>query len=143
VSSSVSVSRTIDAPAQKIFDLLADPEMHAVLDGSGTVKGARSGNPDRLSLGAKFGMDMRIGVPYRIRNTVVEFEEGKRIAWRHAGRHVWRYELEPINGHTKVTETFDWSRALTWLLGPLVYRRTHPPMMRATLERLERHVTSA
>ena len=142
MSASVSVSRVIDAPPQKIFDLLADPDMHPVLDGSGTVKGARGGNPERLSLGSKFGMDMRIGVPYRIKNTVVEFEDGKRIAWRHAGRHIWRYELEPAGGGTKVTETFDWSRAFTRLLGPLVYRRTHPPMMEATLERIEREVTS-
>jgi uncharacterized protein YndB with AHSA1/START domain len=142
LSASVSVSRVIDAPPQKIFDLLADPDKHPVLDGSGTVKGARGNNPQRLSLGAKFGMDMQIGVPYRIKNTVVEFEEGTRIAWRHAGRHVWRYELEPAGGGTKVTETFDWSKAFTRLLGPLVYRRTHPRMMEATLDRIEREVTS-
>lgn len=115
--------------------------MHPVLDGSGTVKGARDGNPSRLALGAKFGMDMQIAVPYRITNTVVEFDEGKRIAWRHAGRHVWRYELEPAEGGTKVTETFDWSRAFTRPLGPLLYRRTHPPMMAATLERIDHHLT--
>ena len=138
----VSVSRVIAAPAQKIFDLLADPRMHPVLDGSGTVKKSRDGNPQRLALGTRFGMDMRMGAPYRIRNTVVEFEEGRLIAWRHIGRHRWRYELEPVDGGTKVTETFDWSKALTRPLGPLVYRRTHPPMMESTLERIEREVTA-
>lgn len=63
-------------------------------------------------------MDMRIGVPYRIRNTVVEFEEGTRIAWRHINGHRWRYELTPLpegNGRhrprTEVVETFDGTTA--------------------------------
>src|SRR5206468_9221211 len=81
-------------------------------DGSGTVKGAVQG-PDRLRLGSTFGMRMRLGVPYLIRNTVVEFEENRRIAWRHFGRHVWRYQLEPVADGTRVTETFDYSTALS------------------------------
>jgi hypothetical protein len=52
-------------------------------------------------------MKMRILVPYNMMNTVVEFEEGARIGWRHIGGHVWRYILEPVNGGTKVTEEFD------------------------------------
>jgi hypothetical protein len=106
----VSASRVVDATPQQVFDLLADPGMHPVLDGSGTVRAARPGNPDRLSLGATFGMDMRIGVPYRMKNTVIEFEEGARIAWRHVGKHVWRYILEPADGgRTTVTEEWDWA----------------------------------
>jgi hypothetical protein len=58
-------------------------------------------------------MAMRWGVPYRVRNTVVEFEEGRRIAWRHFGHHVWRYELEPVEGGTRITETFDWAPSLS------------------------------
>ena len=63
---------TIDAPAQVIFDLIANPAAHQRFDGSGTVKKAISG-PERLYLGARFGMAMKIKVPYRIKNTVVEF----------------------------------------------------------------------
>ena len=102
----------IDAPASTVFELLADPRQHPRFDGSGTLQGAVSG-PQRLSLGAEFGMDMRMGFPYRIGNVVVEFDEGRRIAWRHVGRHRWRYELEPITqSRTLVTETFDGSTAL-------------------------------
>jgi uncharacterized protein YndB with AHSA1/START domain len=138
----VSVSRIIDAPPQKIFDVLADPAMHPVLDGSGTVKKSHDNNPKRLSGGAKFGMSMRIGLPYRIRNTVVEFEEGKRIAWRHFAHHVWRYELEPVDGGTKVTETFDWSKARSpRFIEMMGYPKRHPEGMAATLERLERHLS--
>ena len=71
---------TINAPASKIFDLLASPAAHQRFDGSGSVKDAISG-PERLFLGATFGMAMKIKVPYRIKNTVVEFEENKKIMW--------------------------------------------------------------
>ena len=106
----VSRSTVVAAPPQRVFDLLAEPGRHAELDGSGTVRGRLRG-PARLSAGATFGMRMRLGLPYVIRNQVVEFEEGRRIAWRHAGHHVWRYELEPVGEGTRVTETFDWEPA--------------------------------
>jgi uncharacterized protein YndB with AHSA1/START domain len=103
----VSRAIVIDAPAEQIFDLLADPRRHADFDGSGSVKRSISG-PQRLSLGAKFGMDMRMVVPYRVSSQVKEFDEGRRIAWAHLGGHRWRYELEPtMGGGTRVIETFD------------------------------------
>ena len=64
--------------------------------------------PDRLHLGARFTMAMRLGLPYAMVNTVVEFDEGRRIAWRHASRAVWRYELEATGPtSTRVVEPFD------------------------------------
>lgn len=102
----------INAPAGQIFDIIADPYRHPDFDGSGTVKKGFSG-PHRLSKGSTFGMDMKMGFPYKIKNTVEEFEEPTRIAWRHAGRHRWRYELRAIDENTtEVTETFDGSTAL-------------------------------
>ena len=101
----------IDAPAERIFAILADPYRHPEFDGSGTVKKGLSG-PHRLSKGATFSMDMKIMMPYRMKNTVEEFDEPTRIAWRHAGHHRWRYELTPIDDHTtEVVETFDGSTA--------------------------------
>ena len=66
--------------------------------------------PERLSQGATFGMDMKpFGMPYKIRNTVVEFDEGRRIAWRHFGGHRWRYVLElavfPARNRRRIEET--------------------------------------
>ena len=133
----ISVSRVVPAPPARVFDLLADPSRHPDIDGSGSVRKAR-GNPQRLSLGARFGMDMRIGLPYRVTNEVVEFVENRRIAWRNTlGGQTWRYELEPADGGTRVTETFDWSTARA----PLVLELTGFPQrnrkgMEATLERL-------
>ncbi len=139
----VSTSRIIAADRQAIFDVLADPAMHPVIDGSGTVVEVQDGGPPRLEEGARFGMGMRIGAPYRILNTVVEFEEGRRIAWRHFHGHRWRYELaDSPDGGTEVTETFDWSGARTKL--PLVLAgipARNLRGMRRTLENLERLVT--
>lgn len=105
----VSRSTVVPASAAAIFDVLADARRHREFDGSGTVREAFVDAPERLALGSKFGMKMRIVVPYSMTNTVVEFEEGRRIAWRHVGGHVWRYVLEPVEGGTRVTEEFDWS----------------------------------
>lgn len=116
----VSASRVVAAPPERIFAVLADPSRHHDFDGSGSVRASLDGAPERLFLGAEFGMDMRIGVPYRITNEVVEFEEGRRIGWRHKGGHVWRYELDPVEGGTRVTETFDWTSARIGVLYPLL-----------------------
>jgi hypothetical protein len=101
----------VPAEPQAIFDLLADPTKHALIDGSGTVRDAQPGNPERLSLGAKFSLSMKQGLPYKITNEVVEFDEPTQIAWRHIGHHVWRYRLRPVDGGTEVTEEFDWGSA--------------------------------
>ena len=133
-------SRVIGAPAADIFELLARPARHSEFDGSGTVTGVQSGTPDRLSPGAKFGMQMHMGMPYKILNEVVEFEEGRRIAWRHFAGHVWRYQLEPVDARTtRVTEQFD----PTHSRAPLALRlmrtgRRNQRSIEATLERLDR-----
>jgi hypothetical protein len=114
----------IDAPAAKIFDLLANPSRHQEIDGSNTIKGNISG-PKRLFLGAKFGMSMHLGIDYKIKNTVVEFEENKLIAWRHAGRWRWRYEIREISPiQCEVTETFDGRNSISqaWLK----FRKAYP-----------------
>ncbi|WP_285658783.1 SRPBCC family protein, partial [Helicobacter bizzozeronii] len=122
----VSVSRVIAADPATIFDVLADPAQHAAIDGSGTVRHSR-GNPERLHLGATFSMDMKMGVPYFVKNKVVEFDEGRLIAWQHFGKHRWRYELEPVEGGTRVTETFDWSTARSpWFIEKMGYPEKHP-----------------
>lgn len=107
----------INAPAEKIFSILADPKKHLEIDGTKTIQGTISG-PDRLQLGSKFGMNMKLGIRYRITNTVMEFEENKLIAWRHLGRWRWRYELRELSPtQTEVTETFDGTTSISqaWL----------------------------
>lgn len=139
----VSVSRLIDAPAGQIFDVLANPARHAEIDGSGSVRASKEEEPERLTLGSKFGMKMKMGVPYDIRNTVVEYEEDELIAWAHFGKHRWRYELEEVEGGTMVTETFDWSTAIIpKFIEIMGYPKKHVPSMQKTLERLEAVATT-
>jgi len=130
----VSVERVIAAPPERIFDLLADPSRHAEIDGSGTVTSHR-GEQTRLALGSTFGMNMRVGVPYRMKNRVMEFEENRLIAWCHFFGHRWRYELEPVEGGTLVRETFDWSTArIPWVISAARYPQRHPASLAATLD---------
>lgn len=133
----ISVQRVVPAPPEAIFDLLADPRRHREIDGSGSVRDAATDAPERLFLGARFGMSMRIGAPYRITNEVVEFDEGRRIAWRHFGGHIWRYVLEPADGGTLVTEQFDGGASKApWMLRLMRATRRNEQSMHATLERL-------
>ena len=142
-ASNVSATTTVAAPPETFFAILADPRQHPRIDGSGTVRGSLAG-PERLALGSTFGMSMRIGAPYRIRNRVVEFEADRLIAWRHLGTHRWRYELEPLpapeGGGTRVTETWDVSHCnapTRWVLGALGYPRVHARSIAQTLANLK------
>lgn len=111
----LSVERFVAAPPEAVFELLVDPARHVDIDGGDSVRRARSGGR-RLGLGDRFGMDMHLGRAYTTLNTVVEFEEGRRIAWQTTatgllskvlGGRIWRYVLEPAPGGTLVTETWD------------------------------------
>ncbi len=101
----------IDAAPHVVFAILADPAAHLEIDGTQAVKGAISTQTGRqLALGDRFGMNMKIGLPYKVRNTVVEYEENRLIAWQHAAKHTWRYELDELEPErTRVTESWDWS----------------------------------
>ena len=113
MSEQVSESITVQAPPEVVFAILTDPRQHSRIDGSGSV-GSVIAAPDRLTgKGQTFSVRMKLfGVPYLIRNRVVEYEQDRRIAWRHFTANRWRYELEPTaDGGTRVTETFDTSRA--------------------------------
>lgn len=138
----ISRSRFVPARAQDIFDLLADPRQHHLIDGSGSVRGARIDAPGRLDLGAKFSMHMRIGLPYRITNEVVEFDEPRRIGWRHFGGHVWRYLIDEVDGGSQVTEEFDWTHNRSPLMLRLMNATVkNTASIEATLDRLVLHFT--
>jgi uncharacterized protein YndB with AHSA1/START domain len=141
----VTVERVVPAEPQAIFDLLADPARHAEIDGSGTVVAAK-GSSGKLGLGDTFGMAMKVGIPYSMVSEVVEYEEGRRIAWQTrgpgrigkiGGGRIWRYELEPVDGGTLVKESWDITQE-SKLTKPLVKglgEKTRKNMA-ATLDRL-------
>ena len=110
----VSASREIAAGAELIFELIADPAQQPRWDGNDNLAGAPAGQRVRRA-GDVFTMTLiRGGVR---ENHVVEFDEGRRIAWLPAepGRrppgHLWRWELEPAGAaRTRVTCTYDWTQ---------------------------------
>jgi uncharacterized protein YndB with AHSA1/START domain len=147
----VTVERVIPAPPEKIFELLVDPERHRDIDGSGTVREAK-GESQKLELGSKFGMSMKMGVPYSMVSTVVEYEPNRRLAWqtrgpgpigRHVAGRIWRYELEPVEGGTRVRESWDIRQesAVTKPVVRLGANKTRENMEK-TLARIEELVTS-
>ena len=91
----VRVERVIPADAATIFDVLADPRQHPVIDGSGSVRRTRGEPPERLALGSE------VRHAHAHRPAVLDQQRGGRVRgraphrWRHDGRHVWRYVLEP------------------------------------------------
>jgi hypothetical protein len=107
----ISRSIEVNAPAQEIFEIVADPRRHSELDGSGTVKDAVVA-PERLENGAKFSVRMKMyGFPYQITSQVIDFADGRVVEWQHPLGHSWRWELTPLSETTTlVTETFDYTR---------------------------------
>jgi uncharacterized protein YndB with AHSA1/START domain len=132
----VTASTVVAAAPAEVFALLADPHRHHEFDGSGSVRAAVSG-PERLALGDRFGMDMKIKIGYRVTNTVVEFEPDRLIAWCHPAKARWRYELEPVDGGTRITETFDYGRSpVRWGIELARMPQTNATSIRDTLRKL-------
>ncbi|MDG1365486.1 MAG: SRPBCC family protein [Acidimicrobiales bacterium] len=138
----ISASRTMPFSPAQIWSVIASPQGHVDMDGSETVKGVASG-PAELEQGSTFRMKMRLGVPYLMRSTVVEYEKERLIAWAHRGKHRWRFELQPLNGGTQVTESFDWSTSISpKFIERMGYPVRHEANLVSTLERLEAVVAS-
>lgn len=144
----VSVTRRIPASPQELFAVLADPDRHSEIDGSGMLRGAIDAVPVS-AVGDVFAMRMHHDEfgDYEMNNTVVEFQPGRSIVWEPSRRDAdaepwhyrWGYQLEPdTDGATLVTETFDLSHS------PEEARRATDEgscwveAMTKTLERLER-----
>ena len=115
----ISVERVIVTPASDLFRIVADAHRHPEIDGSGSVVKPKSGTPQALTLGSTFGMSMKMGVPYSMSNTVIEFDQDRRIAWKtvssgsSAGWSVGGFgatKFEPVEGGTLVRESWDISQ---------------------------------
>jgi uncharacterized protein YndB with AHSA1/START domain len=109
----VAASREVAAPAERIFELIADPAQHPRWDGNDNLAEADAGQRV-TAVGDVFTMGLTSDATRE--NHVVEFEEGRLIAWRPSEPgaeppgHLWRWQLEPIDSRrTRVTHTYDWA----------------------------------
>lgn len=109
----VSASLDIAASPERIFELIADPTQQPRWDGNDNLASAPD-QPRIRGVGDVFTMTLTQG---SVRNNhVVEFEEGRLLAWKPAELdqqpigHLWRWSLEPITeSRTRVTHTYDWT----------------------------------
>ncbi len=128
-SDQIQVSRTVDASPEQLFALLSSPDRHTELDGSSMLRGI-DGSADQITgVGDQFTMKMNNDVlgDYTMRNTVVAYEQDRKIGWApelypadgytdkigdvQAKGHTYTWDLEPAgDGKTKVTQTYDWSK---------------------------------
>ena len=119
----ISATTIINAPAEAIFAVLADPAKHAAIDGTGWVREPLDGQP-LTAAGQVFRMAMyNDNVPgghYRMANRVQVFDPPRAISWEpgmdtgdgnpQIVGHIWRYDLAPAGpSGTKTTLSYDWS----------------------------------
>jgi uncharacterized protein YndB with AHSA1/START domain len=135
----VSATREIAAGPAPIFDLIANPAEQPRWDGNDNLASAEAGQRVRRT-GDVFRTTLTRGEVRE--NHVVEFDEGRRIAWRPAepGRqppgHLWRWELEPVGPSvTRVTHTYDWTQLTDEMRLPRARATTAGKLM-ASLDRL-------
>ncbi|MFP5021027.1 SRPBCC family protein [Pseudonocardia phyllosphaerae] len=135
----VTSSREIAADAARIFELIADPARQPSWDGNDNLV-ETAGDQRVHAIGDIFATTLTNGGVRE--NRVVEFEEGRRIAWKPSdvgaepAGHLWRWELEPLDdGCTLVTHTYDWSGLTDEKRFPRACS-TSPEMLAASLERL-------
>jgi uncharacterized protein YndB with AHSA1/START domain len=109
----VSASRVVRAPADDVFALIADPSRQPEWDGNDNL-GAAAGGQRIRAIGEVFLMTLTGGSVRE--NHVVEFSEGRLVAWMPSEvdtprpGHLWRWQLDPIDDRTTlVTHTYDWT----------------------------------
>ncbi len=147
----------VDAPPERVFELLCDVSRHPVWAGSGEPVAAKLVGEGPLKLGSLFDVEERFGRGRRVdvRCEVCAFDPPKELRWRVSQltrppefRSEWSFELEPENGGTRVRHIWDLDRAnsLRWRLimalffGLMRRGQKMRAAMQASLENIKREV---
>jgi hypothetical protein len=149
----MEVQRTIGADPGAIFRVLCDPHGHVAIDSSGMLQDA-SGSPAQ-AVGDTFVIHMdrealndypELG-RYDVTVSITAFEPDREIAWTVFGQlkpnigHVYGYTLEPVEGGTLVTSSYDWSDIDPVWKEADIFPIMSEGALRATLGILDRTVT--
>jgi hypothetical protein len=143
---------TIPAPAETVFDILADPTTHPAIDGTGWVKKALDSEPVTAA-----GQIFRVAMyhdnhplkNYEMANKVVVCDRPYAIAWQPGqdaagdgnlsfGGWMWRYDVSSAgSADADVTLTYDWSAVAPELRQHIQF----PPFGPAHLENSLKHLS--
>jgi hypothetical protein len=149
----MEVQRTIPAGPGAIFRVLCDPHGHVAIDSSGMLQDA-TGSPAQ-AVGDTFVIHMdreslndypELG-RYDVTVSITAFEPDREIAWTVFGQlkpnigHVYGYTLEPVEGGTLVTSSYDWSDIDPVWKEADIFPIMSEGALRATLGILDRTVT--
>lgn len=144
-----TVETVVAAPPDRVYDLVADvtrtPELSPEIVSVRWLDGATG-----PAVGARFEAVnvSRSGRRWRNRPVVTVAERGREFAFSRtepfAGTVAWRYRFEPVDGGTRVVESYEVERPVTrlgWFVIERVFRSGNRREelragMRTTLERL-------
>jgi len=152
----VSATTVINASAEAIFALLADPEKHAEIDGTGWVREARDSEPltgaDQIFRMSMYHPNHPDGT-YEMANLVQVFEPPNAISWKPGmedrdgnltfGGWTWRYDLTPSGPlRTTVRLSYDWSAVPDSVREHIAFPPFSPDHLHNSLLHLAEMVTS-
>ena len=152
----LSATTIVDAPAEVIFGVLADPASHAAIDGTGWVRESLESLP-LTGAGQVFRMQMHHDNhpdgDYQMANRVQVFDPPRTISWEPGydagdgslaiGGWIWRYDLAPAGpGRTRVTLTYDWSAVPESIREHIGFPPFPPDHLANSLAHLARVVTT-
>ena len=153
---SVSATMVINAPAEAISAVLADPAKHAAIDGTGWVRETLDSKP-LTAPGQIFRMSMyhpnHPDGNYQMHNLVELFDPPSTIAWKPGydagdgalgfGGWIWRYDLVPTGPSiTAVTLSYDWSAVPEPIRNRIGFPPFPPEHLNNSLAHLAELVTS-
>ncbi len=110
-SQQIQVSRIVEAPVERVFALLADPDSLPDLDGSGTLRASRT-HTVLTEVGDVFIMDLHVADfgTYQSKSVVTTYVRDRALGWspgpvdRDPFGHTFTFTLEPDgDDHTLVT----------------------------------------
>ena len=151
-SERLEVDRIIPADPASIFEILRSPQGHVSIDSTGMLMWAE-GEP-ATQVGDTFLMHMDRDALrdfplelYDVTVSITRFEQDRAIEWTIISSwldpplgHVYGYQLEPIDGGTKVTSYYDWSALAEPYRGVIGFPIIPEQALRATLGILARTV---
>ncbi len=107
----------IDAPPERVFEIVGDLGKCVEWAGSGQVRTITKITDGPVGVGAKYLAQEKILIPFKAESEIVEYEPPKSILWTSKPKgpevpaHRWAFRLSPENGGTRLTHEVRAARA--------------------------------